>query len=327
MMPLPNHRGLWPNFRSPLLWDVMAITTYLTGSLLYLALPHLPDLALLRDKSRDQRGFRPWLYRVLAMGWQGTARQWRALEAGIKIMAVVIIPVAISVHTIVSWDFAMTRNPGWKSSIFGPYFVVGAIYSGIAMLLVTMALLRRGMRLERALSDLVFDRLGLLCVAMTLLWTYFTFAEHLTSWYAGDIAEHRVHHALMGGNFGVTFWTMIVLNVVIPLALLTHARGRKPLGAAIAGVGIVIGMWLERLLIVVPTLSTPRLAFTLGSYSPRLVEWAILVGSFAMFALLYFVFVQVLPIISVWEVREGREHRERGIDELRSAPAVEEGAA
>jgi molybdopterin-containing oxidoreductase family membrane subunit len=278
---------------------------------------------LLRDREAGHKGALARLYRILAMGWQGTARQWRALEAGIKILAVVIIPVAVSVHTIVSWDFAMTRVPGWKSSIFGPYFVVGAIYSGIAMLLIAMALLRWGLKLQRALNDHVFDRLGLLCLAMTLLWSYFTFAEHLTTWYAGDVAEKRVHHALMGGGYGVAFWTMIVLNVVIPLAILTHSRGRKPLWTAVASLGIVVGMWLERFLIVLPSLSTPRLAFTEGSYAPRFVELAIMAGSLGMFMFLYFVFIQLFPIVSVWEVREGREHREHQVASLIGAEAEE----
>jgi molybdopterin-containing oxidoreductase family membrane subunit len=310
LIPHPNYRGLVPNFRSPLVWDVAAITSYLIGSSLYLLLPMIPDLALLRDRASDRGGFRYKLYRFLAAGWRGTPRQWVALERGIGTLAVAVIPVAVSVHTIVSWDFAMTMTPGWNSTIFGPYFVVGAIYSGIAVLLLAMAILRRGLHLEHALTDRTFDNLGRLCLAMTLIWGYFTFAEHLTTWYAGDAASDQVHHTLMSGRFGNLFWLMVFLNVILPFALLVTRHGRRPLGTAIAGVSIVVGMWLERLLIVVPSLSQPRLPGVAGGYWPSPVELGIMLGSIGLFVFLYFVFVQVFPIVSIWEVREGREHRE-----------------
>ena len=310
MLPYPNSRMLWPNFRSPLMWDLVAITTYLTGSLLYLFLPLLPDAAILRDRS--PAGWRRRVYGLLAMGWRGTLRQWQALEAGIKVLAIVIIPVAVSVHTIVSWDFAMTMVPGWKSTIFGPYFVVGAIYSGVAVLLVAMALLRRGLQLQTVLTDRVFSNLSLLFLAMTLLWGYFTYAEHLTTWYGGSAAEDRVHHALFGGGFGKLFWLMVVLNVVVPLMVLPFRWGRKPLGAALVGCCVLVGMWLERLLIVVPALSRPRLPYTVGSYWPSATEIAIMVGSAGLFVFLYCAFTQLLPVVSIWELREGWHHEEHG---------------
>ncbi|HVS12936.1 MAG TPA: NrfD/PsrC family molybdoenzyme membrane anchor subunit [Thermoanaerobaculia bacterium] len=319
MLPLPDYRELWPNFRSPLQWDLVAIFTYLTGSILYLALPLIPDLALLRDRYAGQHPVLARLYRTLALGWRGTHRQWRALDWGIRILAVAIIPVAVSVHSIVSWDFAMTRVPGWKSTIFAPYFVVGAIYSGIAMLLFTMALLRRGLRLERVLTDGVFDKLGLLFVAMSMLWVYFTFSEHLTTWYGGDVAEARVHHELFHGPLSPAFWTMVVVNAIIPLAVLPFRRGRRPLPIALVSLGVVVGMWLERLLIVVPSLSVPRLAYTVGSYAPSPVEIAITVGAVGLFAFLYFGFVQLFPIVSAWEVREGEVEEEEHAREVLAA--------
>ena len=309
MLPYPNYRHLWPNFRSPLMWDLVAITTYLTGSILYLYLPLIPDLALRRDRARAA-GLK-WVYqlcRILSLGWRGTPQQWTSLEAGIKVLAVGIIPVAVSVHTIVSWDFAMTMVPGWKSTIFGPYFVVGAIYSGIAVLMLAMALLRRGMGLGHWLSDRVFSNLGLLFLAMTVLWGYFTFAEHLTTWYAGDSSEGVVHEALVHGPFAKYFWLMVVLNVVIPMCILPFRRGRRPLGTAVVGACVLVGMWLERFLIVIPALSNPRLSYTAGSYTPSFVELGILIGSVGMFVFLYFTFTQVAPIISVWEIREGERH-------------------
>ena len=308
LLPYPNYRGLVPNFRSPLVWDVAAITAYLIGSSLYLLLPMIPDLALLRDRWSGAGGPRYRLYRLLALGWRGTPLQWTVLERGIGVMAVAVIPVAVSVHTIVSWDFAMTMTPGWNSSIFGPYFVVGAIYSGIGVLLLAMAILRRGLRLQNVLTDRTFDNLGLLCLAMTLIWGYFTFAEHLTTWYTGGVAWDRVHHTLMHGRFGNVFWLMIFLNVLLPFAILVTRRGRRPLPAAIAGTAIVCGMWIERLLIVVPSLSQPRLQGVAGGYWPSPVELGIMLGSAGLFLFLYLVFVQVFPIVSIWEVREGRQH-------------------
>ena len=313
MLPYPNDRMLWPNFRSPLMWDLVAITTYLTGSILYFAVPLLPDLALLRDRMAARRaaGAKPsWRERLLdrvSLGWRGNPEQWDALEQGIKILAVAIIPVAVSVHTIVSWDFAMTRVPGWKSTIFGPYFVVGAIYSGIAMLLIAMAILRRGLRLDGVLHDRLFNNLGLLFLAMTLFWGYFTFAEHLTTWYAGDLAEQIVHHGLMSGTSLRVFLVMVIVNVAIPLCVLPFRWGRRPVPLALVSCGVVLGMWLERWIIVIPSLSAPRLTFLEGVYRPSMIEIGILVGSAGLFLLLYLLFVQILPVVSVWEIREGRE--------------------
>ncbi|HVR28920.1 MAG TPA: NrfD/PsrC family molybdoenzyme membrane anchor subunit, partial [Thermoanaerobaculia bacterium] len=305
VMPIPNTRGLWPNYRSPLAWDSVAITAYLIGSALYLFLPLVPDLAIMRDRTR---GWRQRFWRVAALGWSGTVQQWRTLEAGIKTMAVVIIPLAVSVHTIVAWDFAMTLVPMWGSTIFGPYFVVGAIYSGIAALLVAMALLRSGLRLGEWLTDRVFSNLGLLFVVMTMAWGYFTFAEHLTAWYTNETAEARVLWLKLTGDAAPFFWTMIGLNFVVPMLVLPFRWGRRPMPLLVVSLGVVAGMWLERILIVVPSLSTPRLAYTVGSYSPSWVELSILAGSFGVFLFLYFVFMQVAPILSMWEIVEG-EHR------------------
>ncbi len=311
LLPYPNDRYLWPNFRSPLLWDVAAITTYLIGSSLYLLLPLIPDLAIVRDTSK---GIKRRIYGLLSIGWKGTPQQWHSLERGIQAMAIIIIPVAVSVHTIVSWDFAMTLQPMWHSTIFGPYFVVGAIYSGIAILLLAMALIRRGLRLQDYLTDRVFNNLSLLLLTMTLLWGYFTFAEHVTIWYGNETTEMTVFNDRISGQFSVLFWLMVALNFVVPMMVLPFRAGRKPLGSALVGIGILIGMWLERFLIVVPSLSHPRLGYTMGTYSPTWVEWGILLGSFGMFGFLYFTFVRSVPIVSIWEVREGFGREGEAVD-------------
>ena len=307
MIPFPNSRGLWPNFRSPLVWDMMAIGTYLTGSVLYLFLPLLPDMAILRDRALAETpaSLKARLYTLMALGWRGTTQQWHSLEAGIKAMAIIIIPVAVSVHTVVSWDFSMTLAPMWHSTIFGPYFVAGAIYSGIAVLMVAMYLLRRGLRLEEYLTDKVFNNLGLLFVAFTVIWTYFTAAEHITVWYGHEPSEMAVFWERVSGEYAPIFWGMVFVNIVVPLGVLSFRWGRKPWATAIVGLGVLVGMWIERFLIVVGTLRLPRMDFMVGTYSPSWVELGVLVGSFGMFAMLYFLFVQLAPIVSIWEVREG----------------------
>src|SRR5215210_865209 len=189
LMPYPNQRQIWPNFRSPLAWDFFAINTYLTGSVLFLFLPMIPDLALVRDRST---GWRRKVYGALSFGWRGTTTQWNRLESAMQIMAVAILPVAVSVHTIVSFDFSMANVPMWHSTIFGPYFVAGAIFSGIAGLIIAMAALRKALHLEDYLLPLHFENLGKLLLMMSLLWGYFVFNERLTGWYGNDEAEMNI---------------------------------------------------------------------------------------------------------------------------------------
>ena len=190
LMPYPSERQIWPNFRSPLVWDFFAITTYLTGSLLFLILPMIPDFALVRDRTT---GLRHRIYGVLALGWQGTPKQWHRLESAMQIMAIAIIPVAVSVHTIVSFDFSMAPVPMWHSTMFGPYFVAGAIFSGIAGLIIAMAALRKFLHLEEYLHPVHFQNLGKLLLLMSLLWAYFVFAERLTIWYGNEPQRNRGH--------------------------------------------------------------------------------------------------------------------------------------
>ena len=302
LAPYPNERGLWPNYRSPLLWDFFAINTYLLGSLIYLYLPLIPDLALLRDKSK---GARRSIYRALSLGWRGTQLQWSRLEKAVQVMAVIIIPVAVSVHTIVSWDFAMTIQPMWHSTMFGPYFVAGAICSGIAALIIAMAVIRRVFNLEDYLRPIHFNNLGLLLLTMSLIWFYFTFAEYLTTWYGNAPAEMAVFRSKISGAYSPLFWAMIFCCFFIPAPVLAIKRLRTITGTVIASTGVVIGMWLERFLIIVPTLSHPHLAYNSGSYKPTWVEITITAGAFAYFILLYALFTKLFPIVAVWEYKEG----------------------
>jgi molybdopterin-containing oxidoreductase family membrane subunit len=306
LAPYPNERLLWPNYRSPLMWDFFAINAYLTGSLIYLYLPLIPDLALVRDKAK---GWRRRVYSILSLGWRGTETQWHRLEKTVSVMAIIIIPVAVSVHTIVSWDFAMTLNPMWNSTIFGPYFVVGAIFSGIAALILAMAVLRRVLHLEAYIQHRHFNSLALLLLTMSLLWFYFTFAEYLTVWYANEPSEMAVFWSKVGGPYSPLFYAMVFCCFVIPVPILAFKKLRTIPLLSLASALICIGMWLERFLIVVPTLAHPRLPFNWRPYSPTWVELSITAGTFAYFVLLYALFTKFFPIVAVWEFKEGLRHQ------------------
>ncbi len=308
LVPYPNERGLWPNYRSPLVWDFFAINTYLIGSATFLILPIIPDFALCRDKFS---GWRKTFYGVLALGWRGTQRQWHRLETAMHIMAIVIIPVAVSVHTIVSWDFAMTPVPIWHSTIFAPYFVAGAIFSGIAALIVAMVFLRHFLHLEEYLPTVCFENLGKLLLLMSLLWVYFVFAERLTIWYGNQPAEVAVLWLTQNGPYRYLFWTMVACNFLIPFPLLAIKKLRTITGIFVASITVVVGMWLERYLIIVPSLSRKFLPYAWGTYRPTWVEITITAATFAAMALLYVVFAKLVPIISIWELKVGmREESE-----------------
>jgi len=293
----------YPRFQSPLLWDVSSITIYLTASSIYLYLPLIPDIAILRDYA----GKWQWFYRIFALGWKGNKRQHHLLEKGIAFMAILVIPVAVSVHTVVSFVFAMTIQPMWHSAIFGPYFVAGAIFSGIAALIVAMNLIRKVYHLEDYLRPIHFNNLGILLLIMTLLWFYFTFTEYLTVFYGAEPLHMEIFWSKFTGRFAPYFWGMFLFCFVIPLPILSLKKTRTPLGTLIASLSVIIGMWLERYVIVVPTLTNPRLPNEAVLYFPTWVEWSILAGCISFFILLYMVFTKVFPIVSIWEVREGRE--------------------
>jgi molybdopterin-containing oxidoreductase family membrane subunit len=307
---------LHPHLRSPLLWDVMSISIYLTCSTIYLYLPLIPDIALLRDRTS---GWRRAFYERLAIGWTGTPAQWHRLERAIGFMAVLVIPVAISVHTVVSWVFAMTIQPMWHSSIFGPYFVVGAIFSGIAAIITTMVIVRKVYGLEAYLKPVHFNNLGILLLVMCCLWFYFTFAEHLTAWYAQEPNELTVFDAKLFGRFAPLFWAMFVCCFIVPFAILANWRTRTITGTLVASISVNVGMWLERFTIVVPSLSNPRAPVHTFIYSPSWVEWSLMAGCFAAFALLYMGFTKLFPIISIWELEPepapvGRHAVESGLN-------------
>ena len=288
---------------SPLLWDVLSIGLYFTASSVYLYVPMIPDLARIRDLGLRPRA----LYAFLAIGYQDTPAARHTLERIIGILAIAVIPIAVSVHTVIGWIFALTLKPMWHSAIFGPYFVIGAIFSGIAALIIAMTILRRVYRLEAYFKDVHFNNMGLLLFVTTVLWFYFTFAEHLTVWYGGEASELATLYAKLTGDFAVPFWTMVACCFVVPFALMSRRATRNVAGTTIASIAVVIGMWLERFNIVVPTSLHPRIGAPPVHYIPSWVELSIMSGTLAGFILVYMVATKFFPIISIWEIQEGRE--------------------
>ncbi len=314
---------IYGRLQSPMLWDFTCIGVYFLSSIFYLYLPMIPDMARLRDKWTDAPPWRRWLYRTLALGWAGTPEQFRRLDKVIAVMAILLIPTAATVHTVVSWLFGMTLEPLWHSTIFGPYFVVGAIFSGIALLLILMTLVRRAWHLQDYIGDKQYNYLGLLLLAMSAFWIYFTLAENLTTIYGAVTDEMNIAQAKIGGGFAGLFWGMVLFNAVIPLAILIWRRGRTAAGTCLVSVSIVVGMWLERFLIVVPSLTEPRLAFQWATYQPTWVEVGVTVGSLALFALLFFWFFKVFPTMAMWEIEEGqRVAARRALAEQMPVPAT-----
>jgi Ni/Fe-hydrogenase subunit HybB-like protein len=297
--------------QSPILWDLVSVTTYITGSFLYLYVAMIPDMPILaraaRAAGRSPRLVR--LYERLSLGYQETPEHRRRLARALGAMAVIIIPVAVSVHTVVSWVFGMTLRPGWHSTIFGPYFVIGAIFSGTAAIITAMALFRRAYHLERYLLPEHFRRLGMLLLALSLLYAYFTLSEYLTSWYGGSDPDARLLGLLAGNStYGATFWLWALFGLILPIALLLFPTHRSITSIVTASVLINIGMWIKRYLIIVPTLETPfipaQAAGLAPHYFPSLVECTITAGAFAGFMLLFTLFSRIFPILSIWETEE-----------------------
>jgi Ni/Fe-hydrogenase subunit HybB-like protein len=306
-------------FRSPILWDFYSISLYLICSFIYLYLPLIPDIAILRDRFPRRKR----LYRFLALGYTGTLRQKHLLEKAVDAMAVLMIPIAVSVHTVLAWLFSMTTQPMWHSTLMGPYFVMGAIFSGIGALIVALAILRKVFHLEDYFQHKQFNNLGLLLLVMTLAWLYFTLAEYVTTIYGNEPSHMAVFDAKISGEFAPYFWAQAVLCFVIPFIILIFRRTRTIAGTVIAGISVNTGMWLERLMIIVPTLTRPRMPIGIGHYAPTWVEWAIMAASAAGIILLYVLFTKFFPIVSIWEIEEDEEMEEKHRLEIVAEMAAE----
>lgn len=301
-LPYPNQRGLWPNFRSALLWDITAIATYIIGSSLFLYLGMIPDLAIVRDRTPD--GWRKRMYSVLAMGWRGTAREWIVYQKASTLMAALIIPVAVSVHSIVAWDFAVTVVPGWHSTIFPPYFVIGAITSGVAAVITLMIIIRRVFHLEEYLTPVHFDNMGKLLLVICLLWSYAYFVDVNITWYAHEPIEWETF-SFMAGKYTPLLLLMLFGNSILPITVLCFKKLRRNVKVMLVVTLLInVCMFIERFLIIVPSLSHKNMPFVWHTYSPSLVESSVNMAALAGFVLLYALFTKFFPIVAVTDVRE-----------------------
>ncbi len=304
MFPLPNQRTLWPQFKSPLMWDMMAISVYMVGSMTFLYVGLIPDLAIARDRAIANNNWRQHYLKFLALGWRGSNREWMVYNKASLFLAVIILLIAPSVHTIVSWDFAMTMTPGWHTTIFGPYFVVGAIYSGVAGVVTLMIVLRWLFKLDDVIRILHIDALGKLLVVIAIIWTYFYVNEYIVTWYSHKPEEAHMW-AWQGERFPHLLWIMLggsVLNIF----LLSWSRVRRNVYMMFwMSLLVNAGMYSERYLIVVPVLTRRDNPFMWTDYLPSGTELSIIAASFAYFIFLYAIFIKLFPIVTMADVKEG----------------------
>lgn len=293
-----------PRFSSPIVWDLIAVLTYLFATVVFLYLPLIPDLAVAHDLYVAQGGprWRTHLYRWLSLGWRDLPQQRRLLEWGIGVMSVLIIPLAITVHSVLSWAFALTTRDGWHSTIFAPYFVIAALYSGIAAVVLVVAAFRRAYRLQGFIEIKHFQYLGFLMLTLGLTYLYFTFSEYLTEGYADTRAAVEVLGLMLQYRFAPLFWAFVAGGVVVPVALVAFPRTRTSAGVAAAAALVVISMWLKRFLIVVPAETLSQMPGALAAYRPSWVEVSITTGAAAAIPLLLMLFFRVFPILAIWEM-------------------------
>jgi Ni/Fe-hydrogenase subunit HybB-like protein len=314
--------GRW---QSPILWDVLAISTYLTASVVYLGIPMVPDVALFRDRIGAQMGgWRARFYDFFAIGWQGYPGQERAVLRAIGILSVIIIPIAVSVHTVVSWIFGMTLRVGWNSTIFGLLFVAGAIFSGIATLVIVMAVLRKVYHLEEYITEVHFVNLGYLLAAFTLIMMYINASEYLTTGFKLEEGEEFLFRQLFLGQFAGMYWFYFIGGLAVPGLLILVKRTRTIAGVVTAAVLVDVAMFAERYFIVISAQRVPLMPYEPFDYIPTWVEWSIFAAGVSLFALLIAIFVKVFPIMAVWEMVEERKEEAR---EVAEAIAEQEGVA
>ncbi len=302
LAPYPNQRYLQPDFRSPLVWDLFAIGTYLTISSLFWFTGLIPDVANVREVAT---GWRKKLYTIVALGWQGSDRQWRHFSMAYLLLAGLATPLVLSVHSVVSWDFAMAQLPGWHSTIFAPYFVAGAIFSGVAMVLTLLIPMRWIMGLEDLITPWHLDNLAKVILLTSFIISYAYCVESFMTWYSQDPIEMMTFHMRYFGPWGWMFWVMVACNCVIPLVLFSPRIRTSPVPLFIVAIFVNIGMWFERFVIIAGSLAVNFEPSQWRFWHPSLTEMMITVGSFAWFVMLFSLFARFMPIISMTELKEG----------------------
>ena len=302
LMPYPNTMTTWPNFRSPLVWDVFAVSTYFTVSLLFWYQAVVPDVATLRDQAENR--IAKSIYGVLALGWRGSARHWERFESAYLLLAGLATPLVLSVHTVVSFDFSVAVMPGWHESIYPPYFVSGAIFSGFAMVLLLAIPLRRFYHLEDLVTLRHLDNCGKFMIATGLLVTYTYAAETFFSWYGTDVYGAWWNWNRAHGAYRIVWYLDLIMVCVVPLLLWLRKIRRSPILLFLISVDIVIGMWIERVMITIITLNSTHLPSSYGLYIPTRWDWVVLSGSLGFFIVCFLLFVRVVPMIPIFEMRK-----------------------
>jgi molybdopterin-containing oxidoreductase family membrane subunit len=300
LFPYPNTMGVQPQFRSPLVWDVFAVSTYFTISLLFWFIGLIPDFATLRDRSQSRPG--RMIYGMLAMGWRGSAVHWQRYEIAYLLLAGLAAPLVVSVHTIVSLDFAVSVLPGWHTTIFPPYFVAGAIYSGFAMVLTLAIPLRAAYGLQDFITDRHLENMAKVMLATGLIVAYGYLMEAFIAWYSANEYEEFMILNRLAGPYAPFYWALIVCNIVVPQALWSSRVRANALALFVVAIIVNIGMWLERFVIVITSLHRDFLPSSWGMYWPTIWDWATFAGTIGLFLALLFLFIRFLPMISIFEM-------------------------
>jgi molybdopterin-containing oxidoreductase family membrane subunit len=301
LLPYPNTMGVWPQFRSPLMWDVFAISTYATVSLLFWFIGLIPDLATLRDRSQSRVG--RVLYGILAMGWRGSAHHWHRYETAYLLLAGLATPLVVSVHTVISFDFAIGIVPGWHTTIFPPYFVAGAIYSGFAMVLTLAIPIRAVYGLEDFITSRHLENMAKVMLVTGLIVAYGYTIEAFIAWYSGNTYEGFMIWNRLTGPYRWLYWALILCNVVAPQVLWFKGVRLNPAALFVVSLVVNVGMWLERFVIVVTSLHRDFLPSSWGMYRPTMWDWGTYIGTMGLFVALLFLFLRFLPMISIFEMR------------------------
>jgi Ni/Fe-hydrogenase subunit HybB-like protein len=301
LFPYPNTMGIQPQFRSPLMWDVFAVSTYATVSALFWFIGLIPDFATLRDRAKSTAWKK--VYGLLAMGWRGSARHWLRYEAAYLLLAGLATPLVLSVHTIVSFDFAVSQIPGWHATIFPPYFVAGAIYAGFAMVLTLTIPLRRFYGLEDFITMRHIHNMAKVMLATGLIVVYGYAMEAFFGWYSANEYESYMIFNRMTGPYAYLYWSLILCNGIIPQLLWSSKIRSNLLVLWLISLVVGVGMWLERFVIIVTSLHRDFLPSSWGMYSPTMWDWTMFIGTIGLFFSLLFLFIRFLPIISIFEMR------------------------
>jgi Ni/Fe-hydrogenase subunit HybB-like protein len=320
LFPYPSVQRIWPQFKSPLMWDVFAVSTYFTTSLLFWYLGLIPDLAALRDSSSSKRARR--VYGIFALGWRGSSRHWHHYKIAYLLLAGLATPLVLSVHTIVSWDFALSILPGWHTTIFPPYFVAGAVFSGFAMVLTLMVPARRYMGLKHVITPRHIEAMCKVTLLTGLIVAYGYAMEHFAAWYSGNgFEEHVFFKTRAQGPYRFIYYLMLFCNIGVPQLFWTRWGRRNIYAVWIASVLINVGMWCERFVIIVTSLHQDFIPSNWAMYYPTWVDFSLLFGTIAFFGTLFLVFLKYIPAVANYEMKEFHHEltHEKGLTELEGA--------